>query len=223
MRYCLTQSALAFLTVATFGVPSFADDPKVTIVLLGDSYISSYAVEAVDSFEAKLEAALTASGLSVDVKGTGYTSTAVSGVSHLDKLMINPDVLGSAQMHAVIIELGQNDCGRWTLEETRAGLDSMLARLAQARIPTLVVGTAPYDICETLPSRPNYNALYIQMFADLASRYGALYYRDFKDGVTGHPDLLQSDDDHPNAQGEAVIVANILPVVKELVARVTAP
>lgn len=222
MRHSLTHCLLAFVTVSAFALPSIADEAKVTIVLIGDSYISSHNVDPNDSFEVKLEEALNEGMVPVDVLGTGFTSTAFTGASHLHYLMDNPSVLGTAAMHAVIVELGQNDCRRYKIAETRASLDSMLARFAQAHIPVLVVGTAPYDYCEHA-TRPNYNALYVQMFVDLASKYGDLYYRDFKDGVTGHPDLLQDDHDHPNAQGEAVIVAKMLPVVQELVARVTKP
>ena len=227
LEIALRQSVIdifaAFMLASMLALPSLADESRVTIVLIGDSYISSYGVTKDDRFEVKLGEALNAAGEPVDVIGTGYTSTAVSGAKLLDGLMKNPDYLGTPSMHAAIIELGQNDCGRWTLDETRAALDSMLAHLAQAQIPVLVVGTAPYDICERLPSRPNYNALYAQMFADLASKYGDLYYRDFKDGVTGNLNLLQGDRDHPNAKGDAVIVALMLPIVKELVARVTGP
>jgi acyl-CoA thioesterase I len=222
LRHSLTRCLLAFVTVSTFALPSIADESKVTIVLIGDSYLSSFNVDPNDSFGVKLEEALNAGPLPVDVLDTGFTGTAFSGASHLDGLMNDPSVLATAPMHAVIVELGQNDCRRYTLEETRAALDSMLARFAEAHIPALVVDTAPYDHCERA-ARPNYNALYVQMFADLASKYGYLYYRDFKDGVTGHPDLMQHDHDHPNAQGDAVIVAKMLPVVQELVARVTKP
>jgi acyl-CoA thioesterase I len=223
LRQSVINVCLAFAMASTFPQPSIADESKVTIVLIGDSYLSSYGLTRDDRFDAKLNEALTARGLLVDVLDTGYTSTSVSGVRLLDGLLENPDYLGTAQMHAVIIELGQNDCGRWTLEETRAALDTMLAQLARSHIPALLVGTSPYDICETLPSRTNYNALYVQMFDDLAAKYGDLYYRDFKDGVAGNLALMQGDRDHPNAKGDAVIVALMLPVVQDLVARAKMP
>jgi acyl-CoA thioesterase-1 len=70
----------------------------------------------------------------------------------------------------------------------------------------------------------DYDAQYLQMFADVADQYGDLYYRDFKDGLSGHPELVQSDhSSHPNAAGEAAIVARMLPVVQELVARAWQP
>ena len=53
------------------------------------------------------------------------------------------------------------------------------------------------------------------MFADLAAQYRELYYADFKQRVSGNPELLQDDNDHPNALGE--------PLVKALVARAQKP
>ena len=58
------------------------------------------------------------------------------------------------------------------------------------------------------------------MFSDLATKHGDLLYADFKEDVTGHPELLQADNDHPNAAGEAIVVRNMLPVVEALLAQV---
>ena len=197
---------------------AWAEVVPVRIVLLGDSYVASYGVDSVHSFEEQLEAALNADGPLVQVVGTGYTSTAFRGVEHLKSLLESEDELGGNGPKAVILELGSNDCARYTLEQTQASLDAILKSLADRHIPVLVAGTTPYTGCER-KDRPNYKALYVQMFANLADRYGALYYRDFKDGVGDHPELMQGDHDHPTAKGDAVIVARMLPVVRELVAR----
>ena len=62
-----------------------------------------------------------------------------------------------------------------------------------------------------------------RMFSELAAKHGDLLYPDFKEGVTGHPQLLQADRDHPNAAGDAITVINMLPVVQALLARVDHP
>jgi len=36
----------------------------------------------------------------------------------------------------------------------------------------------------------------------------------FLEGVAGHPELLMSDGHHPNAEGYAVVVGNILKVLE---------
>lgn len=199
-------------------VPAPAENLPVRVVLMGDSYITSFGVDTKDTFGVGLEAALKADGLLVQVTDTGYVATAYRGREGLDRFLTSEIFLGGTGPRAVILELGSNDCGRYTLEETQASLDAVLAELANRQIPVLVVGTTAYDTCP-IKDRPDYPARYVQMFADLAAKYGDLYYRDFKEGVSGHPDLMQSDRDHPNRDGDAVIVANMLPIVRELVAR----
>ena len=213
---------LVFIALATLGTRGLAGDAAVKIVLIGDSYLASFGVEPGKSFGVQLQTALDAAKVAVHIVDTGYTETSVSGARRIDERMSEPNGLGAAGPKAVILELGQNDCGAHPLLDTSASLDRLLARLAEGGIPVLVVGTTPYDHCER-KTRPNYNALYVQMFADLAEKYGDLYYRDFKDGVNGHPELMQGDHDHPTAEGDTVIVARMLPVVQELVARATQP
>jgi acyl-CoA thioesterase I len=199
-----------------------ADAVHVRIVLFGDSYISSYGVEAESKFRAQLEVALNVSGSDVQVVDTGFTKTSVSGAARLESLLEAEEILGGTGPKAVILELGQNDCRTFTLEETEAGLNAILKALADHSIPVLVVGTIPYEACN-LREGQDYNADYVQMFADLAAKHGDLYYRDFKAGLEDRPELLHTDHDHPRAEGLTVIVANMLPVVKELVARANQP
>ncbi len=195
-----------------------AADQPVRIVLFGDSLIASYGIDSGKKYEVRLQAALDAAGQSAQVVGTGYTSTAHQGTRALAGFLDDNAVLGGRGPKAVILELGSNDCFRFTLDQTKANLDAILKELSDRDIPTLVVGTVPYATCER-KDRPNYTALYQQMFADLAAKYGDLYYRDFKDGVGDNPDLLQTDHDHPTAAGDAVIVERMLPLVVELVKR----
>ena len=61
---------------------------------------------------------------------------------------------------------------------------------------------------------------YSKIFPELAAQHGELLYTEFKEGVTGHPELLQMDHDHPDAAGEAIVVKNMLPMVEALLAQV---
>ena len=219
MGHYLCKSALTFLLVSPWLSGSvLGETAPVRLVLIGNSYISSHGVPLDRTFDVQLEKALNASGSSVQVVGSGYTATASKGVERLKSLLETENVLGGAGQKAVILELGSNDCFRHTLEETQTSLDAILKTLADQRIPVLVAGTTPYDTCPR-KDWPNHEVRYVQMFADLAAKYGGLYYKDFKEGVGDHPELMQSDRDHPTAEGDAVIVSNILPIVRELVAR----
>lgn len=114
--------------------------------------------------------------------------------------------------HVVIVELGQNDCENYyKLDQTRANLHQILTILGDKGVPVLVVGTTAYASCGAEP--------FLRIFSELATKHGDSY-SDFKEGVTGHPELLQPDHDHPNAAGNAIIVRNMLPVVDSLLAQV---
>ena len=216
-------TALTFLLALPWlAGSSLAEAVPVRIVLFGDSYISSHNVDPKLAFGVQLEAALNANGPLVHVASTDYTETTARGVARLESLLATESILGGIGPKVVILELGSNDCFRYKLEETQANLDAILKVLADLKIPVLVAGTIPYTTCNRR-GRQDYDALYVQMFADLATKYGDLYYRDFKDGVGDHPELMQADRDHPTAEGDAVIVARILPVVEILVARAKLP
>lgn len=171
-------------------------------------------------YTALLELAFNTNERPVRLINTGFIDKSSDGVNWLRDSELGQKMLASPSGYAAILVLGSNDCFGMQLDKSRANLESMLASFSSKNIPVIVVGTTPYAVCQG-PNRPNYSADYIQMFSDLADQFGDLYYRDFKDGVIGHPDLLQGDGDHPNFKGEAIIAEKMLPVVTELVARAT--
>ena len=211
------------LVVAAFG-PSAAlaagDPPQVTVVDIGDSLIIGYGVSVGSQFPTLLEQKLKDAGYAATVKAQGYLETSKTGVLWLSWTSGKEALAGPNTV--AILELGSNDClqlpKRMPLAVTQANLDQILAQLTAKQIPVLVVGTAAYAGCGA-----DYAAQFAQIFVDLAAKYGALLYPEFKTGVLDHTDLLQSDLDHPNAVGEAVVVTNMLPVVEQLIARVRAP
>jgi acyl-CoA thioesterase-1 len=202
---------------ATIGVVgnAAAADVQPTIVTLGDSYINGYRIAPVDGFAAVLKARLSADGHQVTIVEPGFRDTSRTGLVWLTKSKDGLALQANPEHHAVIVELGQNDCGRYDLPHTKANLDELVGILAGKDVPVLIVGTAAYDYCGADYAEP-----FSKMFSDLASKYGDLLYADFKDGVTGHPELLQEDADHPNAAGEAIVVDRMLPVVEALLAQV---
>ncbi|TPK60035.1 arylesterase [Mesorhizobium sp. B2-4-19] len=195
-----------------------AEDALPTIVTLGDSYINSYGVAAIETFATRLKSALNADGHQVRIVEVGYTNDSGSGLRWLTKSPRGLDLQASPANQVVIVELGQNDCGLLDLDRTRANLDQLLGILAQKRVPVLVVGTAAYDYC-SYRNGGDYAERFSKMFSELATKHRDLLYADFKEGVTGYPELLQADHDHPNAAGDAIIVRNMLPMVEALLAQ----
>ncbi|RAZ89137.1 arylesterase [Mesorhizobium hawassense] len=223
----VSLAALAALSVLVGPVRNVdAEDTPPTIITLGDSYINSYGVAAADTFATRLKSGLNAAGHPVTIVEVGYTATSKKGLSWLAETKDGLDLQANPVGRAVIVELGQNDCARIDLAQTRANLDQILTILAQKRIPVLVVGTAAYDFCSSALSAghgADYAGPFSKMFSELADKHGDLLYPDFKEGVTGHPELLQADRDHPNAAGDAIIARNMLPIVQALLARIGPP
>ncbi|PZN13095.1 MAG: arylesterase, partial [Proteobacteria bacterium] len=60
------------------------------------------------------------------------------------------------------------------------------------------------------------------IYAALAEKHGALLYPFFIEKVVLRPELNLDDGMHPNAQGVAAMVEDILPEVEELISRVEA-
>lgn len=183
--------------------------PTLRIVALGDSLTAGYGLPAEASFPAQLERALRARGHAVEVVNAGVSGdTTAGGLARLDWVLADaPD--------AVIVALGANDGLRGIdPADTRANLEAILRRLAERDVPVLLAGMyAPPNLGREYGVR--FNAVY----PELAEKYDTLLYPFLLDGVVMDPALNQADGIHPNSEGVAVMVRNILPLVEELIAR----
>jgi len=210
----LSAVTIACVVVGLFaqGRPVLAADAPVKIVALGDSLTAGFGLPREDAFPAKLEAALKAKGLAVDVANAGVSGdTASGGLARLDWSV-------PAGTDAVILELGANDALRGLDPKvTRAALEGILRRLKERGIAVLLAG---------MRAPPNLGADYVgafdAIFPELATENDALLYPFFLDGVAADRALNQPDGLHPTARGIDAIVQRVLPKAEELVARVKA-
>lgn len=186
----------------------------MTLVALGDSLTAGYGLPNGQGFVPQLEAWLRAQGADVVVKNAGVSGdTAVGGQARID-WALEPGT------DAVLVELGANDMLRGLPpDQTRQALDAIMARIARDGLPTLIAG---------IPAPTNYGAEYKAqfdaIFPELAAKYGALHYPNFvaavmEDGTGAAVALLQPDRLHPNRDGVARIVADIGPLVLDLLSR----
>lgn len=179
------------------------------IVAFGDSLTAGYGLAGSEAFPARLERALKAKGINVEIENAGVSGdTASGGLSRLEWSI--PD-----GTDAVILELGANDMLRGIDPKlTREALDSILAKLKERNIAVLLCG---------MRAAPNLGGEYVQgfesIFKDLAQKYDAVFYPFFLDGVTTQTKFVLRDGLHPNAVGVDVIVAGIMPKVEELIVR----
>jgi acyl-CoA thioesterase-1 len=205
-----TIALMALLLGALPGPPARGADALVQIVALGDSLTAGFGLPADAAFPVKLEKALTAKGLAVQIGNAGVSGdTASGGLARLDWSV--PE-----GTQAVILELGANDMLRGLDPKvTRQALQDILSRLHERHIEVLLCG---------MLAAPNlgadYGRAFDQIFPDLAAAGHLLLYPFFLATVVNNRELVQPDGLHPTAAGIDAIVADILPKVQELVARV---
>ena len=204
----VTMVAVALVSLSAVGAvqaqtPAAAAKP-LKVVVLGDSLSAGYGLPAAAAFPAKLQIALRAKGIAVDIDNAGVSGdTSSGGLGRLDWSV--PD-----GTDAVIVELGANDALRGTDPDvTRKALSEIIQRLQARHISVLLCG---------MLAPPNYGADYATRFnaiyPDLAKKFGVPLYPFFLDGVAADAALNQADGMHPTAAGVDRIVERILPVVE---------
>lgn len=188
-------------------LPGLARAEVIRVLALGDSLTAGLGLSEADGFTAQLEAALRAKGYDVRVLNAGVSGdTTAGGLERLDwALADQPDL--------AIVELGSNDMLRAVDPAVvRANLDRILARLGEAKVPTLLAG---------MLAAPNlgraYGDAFNAIYPDLAQRHGVPLYPFFLDGVATQAALNQADGIHPNAAGVKVIVERITLAVIDLI------
>ena len=184
----------------------------IRIVAFGDSLTAGYNLANDEAFPARLERALRAAGLDVEVSNAGVSGdTSAGALARLDWAV-------PPAADAVIVEFGANDALRGTdPADTRANLDQLVGTIRSRGQEVLVAGMlAPPNMGR------EYEAAFNGIFPALARSHDAVLYPFFLDGVAAQPKLNQGDGMHPTAAGVDVIVERILPSVIELVDRAKA-
>ena len=160
-----------------------------TILAIGDSMTAGYGVAADSSYPAQLERELKKRGYDYRVVNQGVTgSTTTQALGRLTRdLAIQPDV--------VIIQLGGNDASQGISRDvSRENVRTIIQRFKPGGARIFFAG-----------GRFTYlDALAREMNVPVIS---------FLDGVRGHPELLIADGVHPNADGYAIVVQNILKIL----------
>jgi acyl-CoA thioesterase-1 len=176
---------------------------RPVVLVLGDSLTAGYGLAPGKAFPAQLQAALAGNGIDAKVINGGVSGdTSAGGLARLDWLLGDkPDL--------VIVELGANDGLRGLDPDgTRDNLDRIIMRIRETGAHVLLAGmVAPPNLGSDYVER--FNAIY----PALAQKHGTAFYPFFLDGVAMDPALNQQDGIHPTAEGVAMIVEKMLPVV----------
>jgi acyl-CoA thioesterase-1 len=209
MRVLRNLSGAVFMTMTA------AHAETVTIAALGDSLTAGYGLEQGQGFVPQLEQWLRDQGADVTIINAGVSGdTTAGGLARVD-WTLTPEV------DAMIVALGGNDYLRGLDPAvSRANLDAILAAGKEADVPMLLVG---------LEVGTNYGPAFKRDFEanyeELATTYDVPLYRDMFAGMraaaASESDVrafMQGDGIHPNAEGVALIVADIGPVLLDLIA-----
>jgi acyl-CoA thioesterase-1 len=180
----------------------------LTIVAVGDSLTAGLGVAEEESYPALLERQLQDGGLDVRVINAGVSGETTSGtLARIDwVLTMQPDI--------VILETGAND-GLRGIDPglVRANIRQIIERLKEENIIVVLAGMRM-----VWNLGPVYTADFNRIYAEIAEEKGLIFMPFFLEGVATSPSLNIEDGIHPNPQGYQIIVANLLPYVKEAVA-----
>jgi acyl-CoA thioesterase-1 len=183
-----------------------------TILVVGDSLSAEYGLRRGTGWVALLERKLAADKVPAQVVNASVSGDTTSGGrSRL------PALLEKHRPQVVVVELGGNDAMRGLpLDMTEDNLGQMASAARQAGARVLLLG---------MEMPPNYGTNY-------ANRFAALYQKVAKanqaglvpfllKGVADAPDptaLFQADRIHPKEEAQPVLLANVWPELKKLLA-----
>jgi len=202
-------------SLAVVAMSSTAWAEPVTIAALGDSLTQGYGLAAEDGFVPQLQSWLTDNGADVIVINAGVSGdTTAGGLARVD-WTLTPDV------DAMIVALGGNDFLRGLDPAvSHENLRAVLTKARDAGVPVLLVGL---EVSTNYGE--DYKTAFDAIYPALAEEFGVPLYPTFFEGLVkartaseARAAYMQADGLHPNPAGVIVIVADMGPVVLDLIA-----
>jgi acyl-CoA thioesterase-1 len=198
--------ALLWMTCNTAAAASGAR----TLLVFGDSLSAAYGLRADQGWVAQLQQRLAAQGYGYRVVNASVSGETTSGGrARIDR------ALAQHKPAVVLLELGANDGLRGLpVRETQNNLRAMVDAIQRSGARVLLLGIR-------IP--PNYGSQYTQAFANLYATLSAEKKAPLVpfllEGLALDPRYMQADGLHPNAEGQARVLANVWPALKPLLER----
>lgn len=201
------------VSLAALGIGSLAHGKTTQrLLVVGDSLSAEYGLARGTGWVALLEKKLAEDKRAIQVINASVSGeTTAGGRARLSQLLKQhtPDI--------VLIELGGNDALRGLpLSGTQDNLRWMTQSAQAAGAKVLLLG---------MQMPPNYGKKYAEEFAQIYEQVsraqGVALLPFFLKNVADGPDaaqLFQSDRIHPNAQAQSLMLANVWPMLKPLLA-----
>ena len=192
------------LLASFFTASSLAYAETKRLIIFGDSLVAGYGLPSEEGFTGQLQTRLEDEAMAIEVINAGVSGdTSAGGLARLDwSLAEKPDY--------ILIVLGGNDLLRGiNPADTRQNLDQILARLQTLGVQTFLAGMlAPVNL------GPEYGAEFNPIYSELAKKYNTGFYPFFLKDVALVPKLNQRDGLHPNAEGVAKIIDEMMPILR---------
>ena len=192
------------LLASFFTASSLAYTETKRLIIFGDSLVAGYGLPSEEGFTGQLQTRLEDEAMAIEVINAGVSGdTSAGGLARLDwSLAEKPDY--------ILIVLGGNDLLRGiNPADTRQNLDQILARLQTLGVQTFLAGMlAPVNL------GPEYGAEFNPIYSELAKKYNTGFYPFFLKDVALVPKLNQRDGLHPNAEGVAKIIDEMMPILR---------
>jgi acyl-CoA thioesterase I len=188
------------LLLLFLSLPAAVSAGEINIVALGASGTYGKGVARSDAFPAQIEKMLKAEGYNIHVINAG-----ISGNTTADMLIrFESDVPDGTQI--VILQPGSNDRksnkrgSAISTEETINNVDAIVRRLRERTIEVILIKFLSGE------------------GEAIAAKYGALLYGSIYRDIP--KDYILNDGQHLSPEGHAVVAKNMLPLIKQLIARI---
>lgn len=179
------------------------------VLMLGDSLTAGYGLGPGDGLVDQLQKRADDTGLSVRFINAGVSGdTTKGGLARLDWAL-------AEGADKAVVALGGNDMLRGlSPADSFQNLRGILERLRQDNIEVLLAGMlAPANM------GAEYQTDFDALYPALAEEFDVIYMPFFLQDVALVPNLNQPDGLHPNREGVAVMVDNMMPYIAALLAK----
>jgi len=206
------RGIVTLLALSSIGLAQPVCAATKTILVLGDSLSQGFGLAPSEAYPTLLAKKLRAAGLNFQVTNASAAGGTTEG--GLERL---PAHL-KRKIDIFIVELGINDAFRGVpVDQIQKNLQQIIDK-AKARNRNVNVVIAGMQL-------PNYAAddyvsAFAKMFADLATRNGAVLVPYLLQSVAGNPSLNLSDGIHPNAAGQRVLAETVWQVLEPVARKV---
>jgi acyl-CoA thioesterase I len=171
-----------------------------TILVFGDSLSAAYGIGAREGWPTLLEERLRQKGLDYTVANASISGeTSSGGATRI------ADAVQRTRPSIVIVELGSNDGLRGLpVSQMKANLTRIVRTAQSAGSKVLVVGSR-------MPPNygPRYTREFAQAFAEVAKEQNAALVPFMLEGIAATRDYFQSDNLHPTAVAQPIILDTI--------------